>query len=68
MQDKHKRAHAEERVLGNKMSIVAKHGAPEPHISDDSLPGIQHPRLPGIQHPSRMRVKRKVLTGTSATG
>jgi hypothetical protein len=51
---------AEERVPGNKMSIIAKHGAPEPRISDDSLPGIQHL--------SRMRVKRKGLTGTSAMG
>jgi hypothetical protein len=24
------------------MSIIAKHGAPEPRMSDDSLPGIQH--------------------------
>ena len=44
----------------NNMSIIAKHGAPEPRISDDSLPGIQHL--------SRMRVKRKGLTGTSAMG
>jgi hypothetical protein len=42
------------------MSIIAKHGAPEPRISDDSLLGIQHL--------SRMRVKRNGLTGASAMG
>jgi hypothetical protein len=29
-------------ILPNKMSIIAKHGAPEPRMSDDSLPGIKH--------------------------
>jgi hypothetical protein len=42
------------------MSIIAKRGAPEPRISDDSLPGIQHL--------SWMRVQRKGLTGTSVMG
>jgi hypothetical protein len=60
MQGRHQCAKAEERGQGNKTSIIAKHGAPEPRISDDSLPGIQHL--------SRMRVKRKGLTGTSAMG
>ena len=45
---------------GNNMSIIAKHGAPEPRISDDSLPGTQHL--------SWMRVNRKGLTGTSSMG
>jgi hypothetical protein len=58
MQDRRQCVQAEERVPGNKMSIIAKHGAPEPRISDDSLPGIHHL--------SRMRVKQKGLTGTSA--
>jgi hypothetical protein len=43
-----------------KMSIIAKHGTPEPCMSDDSPPGIQLL--------SRMRVKRKGQTGTSAMG
>jgi hypothetical protein len=51
---------SEERVPGNKMSIIAKHGDPEPRISDNSLSGIRHL--------SRMRLKRKGLTGTSAMG
>ena len=42
MQDRHQCAQAEERVPGNKMSTIAKHGAPEPRMSDDSLLGIQH--------------------------
>jgi hypothetical protein len=42
------------------MSIIAKHGDPEPRISDNSLSGIRHL--------SRMRLKRKGLTGTSAMG
>jgi hypothetical protein len=60
IQDRHQCAQAEERVPGNKMSIIAKHGPPEPRMGDDSLQGIQHL--------SRMRVKRKGLTGTSAMG
>jgi hypothetical protein len=60
MQDRHQCAQAEERVPGNKISIIAKHGAPELRMSDGSLPGIQHL--------SRMRVKRKGLTETSAMG
>jgi hypothetical protein len=60
MQDRHQYVQAQERVRGNKMSIIAEHGAPEPRISDDSLPGTQHL--------SRTRVQRKALTGTSAMG
>jgi hypothetical protein len=36
MQDRRQCVQAEERVPGNKMSIIAKHGAPEPRISDES--------------------------------
>jgi hypothetical protein len=60
MQGRRQCVQAEERVPGNIVSTIAKHGAPEPRISDDSLPGIQHL--------SRMRVKWKGLTGTSAMG
>jgi hypothetical protein len=42
------------------MSIIAKHGTPVQRISNDSLSGIQDL--------SRMRVKRKGLTGTSSMG
>ena len=52
---------AEERARGNRTSIiVAKHGAPEPHMGNESLQGTRHL--------SRMRVKRKGLTGASAMG
>jgi|LauGreDrversion4_2_1035121.scaffolds.fasta_scaffold1499014_2 hypothetical protein len=45
---------------GNRASIIAKHGAPEPHMGSESLPRTQHV--------SRMRVKRTGLTGASAMG
>ena len=48
-----------ERTRGDRTSTIARHGAPEPHMVDELLPGIR--RL------SRTRVKWKGRTGASAT-
>ncbi len=42
MQGRRQFMQAEERVPGNKMLIIAKHGDQESRISDDSLSGIRH--------------------------
>ena len=41
-------------------STIARHGAPEAHMVDESLPGIRYL--------SRTRVKRKGLTEASSVG
>jgi hypothetical protein len=60
MQGRRQCVQAKERVPGNKMSIIAQDGAPEPRISDDSLPRTQHL--------SRTRAQQEGLTGTSTMG
>ena len=52
--------HASRRASTGKQEDNNRKGDPELRISEDSLPEIQHL--------SRMRVKRKGLTGTSAMG